>query len=158
MCYALNINKISTKNVKSGLKYGLVLIIDPIEKEQKRETKTRDDITSLNFESIQYSGSSAKIHLNTLAGFTGYRAGSYAMLGLKKMTGTDSFMELPDSTKKCKTETFEECNVVRYITEVQKQCGCLPWGLNSTLTRQVENRFQFVFYSFIFRTSVSAHP
>ena len=137
MCYALNINKISTKNVKSGLKSGLVLVIDPIEKEQKKQAETRDEITSLNFESNQYSGSSGKIHLNSLASFTDYRAGSYAMSSLKKMTGTDTFLELPDATKKCKTETFEECHRVRYVAEVQKQCGCLPWGLNYTTAQQV---------------------
>ena len=62
------------------------------------------------------------------------------MFALKKMTGTDTFLELPDA-KKCKTETFDECHVVRYIPEVQKQCGCLPWGLNSTLAQQVKNMF-----------------
>ena len=111
--------------------------MDPIEKEQTQQTEIRDKITSLNFESIQYSGSSAKIHLNTLASFTGYRAGSYAISGLKKMTGTDTFLELPDAAKKCKTETFEECHAVRYIGEVQNQCGCVPWGLNSTTAQQV---------------------
>ena len=58
---------------------------------------------------------------------------------LKKMTGTDTFLELPDSAKNCKTETFEECHAVRYVAEVQKQCGSLPWGLNSTLTQQVND-------------------
>ena len=140
-CYSLDLSKISTDNTKSGLKSGLVLIMDPIEKEQTKQAEIKDKITSLNFESIQYSGSSAKIHLNTLASFTDYRAGSYAMSGLKKMTGTDTFLELPDAAKKCKTKTFEECHVVRYIAEVQNQCGCVPWGLNSTMAQQVKKLF-----------------
>ena len=140
-CYSLDLKKIFIKNTKSGLKSGLLLIIDPLEKEENKQVETRDMITSLNLESYQYSGSSAKIYLNTLASFTDYRAGSYAMSGLKKMTGTGPFLELPDSTKKCKTETFEECHVVRYIAEVQKQCGCIPWGLNSTPAKQVMKKF-----------------
>ena len=140
MCYALDINKISNKKVKSGLRYGLVLIIDPIEKEQKKQTETSDEITSLNFERIQYSGSSAKIHLTTLARFTGNRAGSYAMSVLKKMTGTDRFLELPEYAKNCQTETFEDCHAVRYVAEFKKKCGCLPWGLNTTLS-QVRKKF-----------------
>ena len=64
------------------------------------------------------------------------------MFALKKMTGTAAFLELPDAAKKCKTETFEECHVVRYLAEVMKQCGCVPWGLNSTMVEQVNNQFE----------------
>ena len=140
-CYSLDLRKIRSKKSKSGLKSGILLIIDPIEKEQKKHAETLDKITLLNLESIQYSGGSSKIHLNTLAPFKDYRAGSYAMSGLKKMTGTETFLELPNYAKKCKTETFEECHVVRYVEEVQKQCGCLPWGLNYILPQQVKKLF-----------------
>ena len=140
-CYELNLSKIGSNKAKSGIKFGLVLIIDPWEKEKNIGVETSSEITSLNLESIIYSGSSAKIYLNTLASFRDYRAGSYAMSGLKKMTGTDTFRDLPDSAKKCKTETFEECHAVRYVAEVQKQCGCLPWGLNSTIAHQVDTKF-----------------
>ena len=158
LCYSLDLSRMSNKKTKSGLKSGVVLIIDPFVKELTQQTETRDIITSLNFESLQHSGSSAKIHLNTLASFTDYRAGSYAMFALKKITGTATFMELPDRVKKCKTETFEECYQIRYIAEVQKQCGCLPWGLNSTIAQQVKNIFGITFFSFIFRASMFAHP
>ena len=147
-CYSLDLSKINNKKARYGLKSGLVLIMDPLEKEKKAEAETRDKITSLNFESIQFSGSSAKIYLNTLASFTNYRAGSYAMSALKKMSGTNSFLELPDAAKKCKTETFEECHVVRYNAEVQKQCGCLPWSLNSIIGKQVNNKFAFSLHLF----------
>ena len=143
-CYVIDLSKISAKKTKSGLKSGVLLIIDPVVKGQKKqaESKTWEKITSLNLESIQYSGRSAKIYLNTLASFTDYRGGSYAMFALKKMTGTAAFLELPDAAKKCKTETFEECHVVRYLTEVKKQCGCVPWGLNSTMVQQVNNKLE----------------
>ena len=140
-CYSLDLSKISTKKAKSGLNSGLLLIIDPLEIEQKKQAETRNKITSLNLESIQNTESSAKIYINTLASFTDYRAGSYAMFVLKKMTGTNTFLELPDAAKQCRTETFEECHVVRYIAEVQKQCGCVPWGLNSTTSQHVSKLF-----------------
>ena len=111
--------------------------MDPLENEKIKQTAIRDKITFLNFESLSNSGRSAKIHLNTLASFTDYRAGSYAMSGLKKMTGTDTFLELPATTKKCKTETYEECHIVRYAAQVQNQCGCLPWGLSPSTAQQV---------------------
>ena len=47
ICYELNLNKISSKKIKSGLKYGLLLIIDPFKKEQKEQVETRKKITSL---------------------------------------------------------------------------------------------------------------
>ena len=56
---------------------------------------------------------------------------------LKKMTGTDNFLELPSEGKNCQTDAFEDCQAERYITEVQTKCGCVPWALNLTPTQKV---------------------
>ena len=71
----------------------------------------------------------ARIHLHTLSPFTDYRNGSYAMSALKKMTGTDGFLGLPDSAKKCQLETFEECNSRKYVDRIGTSCHCTPWAL-----------------------------
>ena len=81
--------------------------------------------------------SSAKIYFNTLSSFTDYRAGSYAMTALKKMTGTDSFLKQTDEEKKCRIETPEDCQAKSFIESVQKKCGCVPWALSSALVTKV---------------------
>ena len=139
LCYSIKPSTKNTDKTKTGMKNGLVLILDegkPIN-HQKTKKNRKKTITSLNFETISQSESSARIYLNTLASFTGYRAGSYAMSVLKKMTGTNNFLELPFKDKKCRIETFEECHMPRYIAEVQKRCGCIPWALSKALPQMV---------------------
>ena len=139
LCYSLDLSTIKIDTAKTGMKHGLVLILDEgrSKNHQKTEKFTKKAITSLNFETSSHSESSARIYLNTLASFTGYRAGSYALSVLKKMTGTDNFLGLPFKDKKCRIETFEECQIPRYIEEVNRQCGCIPWALNKTLPQKV---------------------
>ena len=147
LCYSLNLSSIGTKS-KSGKSSGLMLIID----QGSAEEETRVDRNSLesedSFENIDLHGAgegtnSARIYLNTLASFTDYRAGSYAMTVLKKMTGTDSFLKQNDEAKNCQIQTIEECQTSRYIDAVKKKCGCVPWTLNSALTPQVRQLFFF---------------
>ena len=91
----------------------------------------------LNLEVSETDISSAKIYLNTLAQHVDYRAGSYAMTSLKRMTGTDNFLKLPDDQKKCQFETFEECTAKAFKKDVESQCGCVPWALSSSLNLEV---------------------
>ena len=79
----------------------------------------------------------ARISMDTLASFTDYRDGSYALSALKMMTGTDSFLGLPDESKGCQIEAYNECQTKGYMAEVKKQCACVPWAL-STLADQVD--------------------
>ena len=137
LCYLINLNMTENRKAKSGLRYGLVLILDPSEKEPENTEEIKEDITSLNFETVSNAKSSARIYLNTLASFTDYKSGSYGMFSLKKMTGMDNFLELPAEVNQCKVETFEECQAPKYIEEVQRKCGCIPWALNSTLSQKV---------------------
>ena len=80
---------------------------------------------------------SARIYLNTLSSFTDFRAGSYAMTSLKKMTGTDSFLKQTDEEKKCRIETLEDCQARSYIDRVQEKCGCVPWALSTAQLTKV---------------------
>ena len=49
------------------------------------------------------------------------------------MTGTGRFLALSDEKKSCQIETEENCQSKEYIRRVQKECGCLPWVLNSAI-------------------------
>ena len=81
--------------------------------------------------------SSARIYLNTLSSFSDYRAGSYAMSALKKMTGTDSFLKQTNKLNNCKLETIESCQEKSYLDKVQESCGCIPWALSSAQSSKV---------------------
>ena len=135
-CYVLDLNSISNKETKSGLKNGLLLLIDPgrLEPRQKPKTIAPEKFLSLNLDplTMQSSGiSSARIYLNTLASFTDFREGKYAMSSLKQMAGTESFIDLPEEKRDCQVQSFETCQALRYVEEVQKTCGCIPWALSS---------------------------
>ena len=104
---------------------------------------------------------SARIYIHTLSqgmsSYSGYRAGSYGMSSLKKMSGTTRFLQLPEDTIDCKLETFEECNTNLFIEQVQAQCGCVPWALSSALSLQVAPAVSKVF-PLLPRTNFSVHP
>ena len=74
---------------------------------------------------------SATIHLSTLDRFVDTKPGSYAMTSMKKMTGTSSFLDLPENIKDCQIEDQQGCFSRRYIEELQNQCNCLPWALGT---------------------------
>ena len=116
ICYTLDISSLKPEKSEPGLKNGLMLLIDAgtsIASQEKKKNPVR-------------------IFLNKLASFSEVANGTYAISGLKKMTGTKSFLELPDETKRCQLQTFEECQAQSYSVEVQEQCGCVPWGLKTT--------------------------
>ena len=143
LCYSLDLKSIDNADFSNfGLEHGLLLVLDPGISEKNRHQKETtqgptEKISSLNLKAPGDDKSSAKIYVNTLARHTDYRAGSYAMTSLKRMTGTSSFLKLSDVDKKCQVETFEECTSQRYTEEVQRQCGCIPWALSSALKLEV---------------------
>ena len=108
MCYSL----LGAGRAKAGKENGLLLVLD------SNRVAVGEKDTNL-----------ARIYLHTLSPFTDYRNGSYAMSALKKMTGTDGFLGLPDSAKKCQLETFEECNSRKYVDRIGTSCHCTPWAL-----------------------------
>ena len=102
------------------------------------------NINPLAFASSVIDANSARVYINTLSSFTDYRAGSYAMSALKKMTGTKSFLKQNDKAKKCRIEAKEDCQAKSYIERLQKKCGCVPWSLRSALTVQVLQQISFL--------------
>ena len=135
LCYTLNLGILNTDKTKSGLDSELLVILDAssFQREFTNHVETSKVQGTLSLKPSSNDGSSARIYMNTLSSFIDYRSGSYGMSVLKKMTGTEMFLNLPDSAKKCQIETFEDCHALRYIKEVIKVCGCVPWGLSRAL-------------------------
>ena len=135
LCYAINITSLTKVETKEGLKNGLLLVLDLGNPDNRQVSKSlKHDYQSFNLEPESKQSSSAKIYLNTLARFTTFKSGSYAMSALKKMTGTDNFLGLTVGQKKCQIETYEDCWTKTYIESVQSQCRCVPWALSSALS------------------------
>ena len=100
---------------------------------------------------------SATIHLSTLDRFKDTKPGMYAMTSLKKMTGTDAFLDLPENIKGCQIEDQDKCYSRRYIEELQNQCKCLPWALGAIVPQKVFNPTSFVLINVkYFRIQASA--
>ena len=139
LCYSLEF-KINTTMSMTGKRNGLMIFLDQGLTEEGKPTaedsltmKNVKELVSLDTEAIGQDTNDARIYLNTLSSFTDVRSGSYAMTSLKKMTGTDSFLELPLDKKLCQIGTFEDCQVQNYAMEVLEQCGCVPWALSRAL-------------------------
>ena len=139
LCYELDISVVVKQEkeydgrTKAGKGKGILLVIDPgITKiENKNLQQNFVDIKGLlrtESESVQ---DTANIHIGSLVKFTDHRPGMYVMSSLKKMTGTDNFLALPDASKSCQIESLEECQTQRYIEKVRRECGCVPWSLSS---------------------------
>ena len=138
LCYSLNLSSLEKWKTKPGKRAGLVLLLDSGRQNSKEprieNTKLQN---TLDLESSGYDDHSPKIYLNTLSSFTDFRVGSYGMAALKKMSGTESFLKQTDETKKCRIETFEECEAKAYLDTVQKKCDCVPWALSRALLSKV---------------------
>jgi hypothetical protein len=139
LCYSLNVSSVISpeeKETKSGKRKGIFLAVDisedgifgeEEEKDWKKFLYTEDPIDQ----------NSMSIHINTISRISDTRVGIYELAVLKKMTGTESFLALPDNLKGCQVESQEDCKRRRYSEEAQKQCGCVPWVLGSVLPEQV---------------------
>ena len=112
LCYSLNMSKSGTKESKSGMKNGLLLVIDP---------------NSLHIENKEEN--SFRIYVHTLSQHTIGGSGAYALTSLKKMTGTKSFLDLPEYKKECQVGSTEDCLAEKLIAEVKAHCLCIPWHL-----------------------------
>ena len=141
LCYSLDFNLLDKPSTKPGIENGILLILDPGQKGNDPKITIDDEdgkrIVSLNLKAVSPKDNFAQINLNTLASFSDNKAGSYSMTALKKMTGTEGFMKLADDRKNCASRSFETCHTGRYIEEVQRQCGCVPWTLSGALTLEV---------------------
>ena len=133
VCYELNISQHNTNKTRPGLDYELLVIIDTGKDNDcingKPEILNINKHMTFSLNPIIHDDTSARIYLNTLSGFTAYRAGRFAMSAIKQMTGTDSFLQQTDDNKGCQIEAFEDCQKKRYMARLQQLCGCVPWAI-----------------------------
>ena len=73
----------------------------------------------------------ATIFIHTISQFKGYGSGSYVMTAVKKMVGTNAYLDLPDDKKQCQQEVFEQCVQRQHIMQAKEKCGCLPWTVKA---------------------------
>ena len=123
LCYALDSALLKGHSTKSGKSSGLLLLLDPNPYHLNQKGKSAWGFNE--------DDSTFKVYIQTLAQFTAFGPGSYGMSALKKMTGTESFEQLPDHQKKCLVHNREECQTRSFLDQVQKECKCMPWALQN---------------------------
>ena len=134
LCYSLNVTSVVSegKPTQPGEKKGIFFAIDAKGDQDNFRNKDSDMIRYLNTESSN-DQKTLSIHVNTLSRYSTTMPGRYVLTVLKKMTGTDSFLALPDDIKGCQIEPQNECR--RRMAEMK--CSCVPWSLNSSMANKV---------------------
>ena len=61
----------------------------------------------------------------------------YNLNSIKKIEVTDDFMNLADSTKKCRAESIDNCTTRTYVDRVIKECECLPLNMRTNEFEEV---------------------
>ena len=133
LCYSIDIAKLEKRQTEAGKSKGLFLLLDP------SPYQIQDDERSVKDQRNRQQ--TFKVYIHTLSPFTAYGPGAFAMSSLKRMTGTTSFLQLPDNQKKCAIHNREECQTDKFFSQVKANCSCvpLPWSLimNDNIESQV---------------------
>ena len=136
LCYSLDLAKVRKKSTEAGKPNGLFLLLDP------------NSIDQMNNKGQLREQGKFKVYIHTLAQYRAYKPGTYAISSLKKMTGTKSFVELPENQKRCRVHNREECQTKDFLDQVWNKCKCVPWTLlDNTGLKQVSNTLE-VCYNF----------
>ena len=121
LCYSIDIARIEKRQTEAGKTKGLFLLLDPT------PYQMQDDERGVETEGNKPQ--TFKVYIHTLAPFTVYGHGAFAMSTLKSMTGTESFEELPNNQKKCAVHNREECQTEKLFSQIKANCSCVPWSL-----------------------------
>ena len=65
--------------------------------------------------------------------------GNYALYAVKETKVTDDFLGMDETIRRCQNvEKYEDCTTRKYLTELENDCHCVPYGLrNFTKENQV---------------------
>ena len=134
LCYSINISNIAKEKTKSGGDNGLLILLDSGPSKTEEEKKGKEEKAVHDKENPvdiipNDEKTSAKVYVQTLSGFSSFGEGDYAVSALKKMKGTQSFLDFPNDVKKCQIESRDNCRILEFFESVQDQCGCVPWEL-----------------------------
>ena len=148
VCYKLNLDpKLQSKE---GIEGGLTLMIDNNWERSVAShgfTGLRRDSSHMSFKKLACSNS-AEVYIPTMAPFTGFHPGSYILKSLKKMSGTDNFLSLPDTKKKCHVHIRESCEMHHLVTNSEGKCHCLPWALQGQFQIKVKHKISHLILVF----------
>ena len=122
-CFSLDVAKIDTRPKREGKTNGLFLALDPSTFQGSSDDR--------NNGAENDKQQSFKVYIHTLSQYTAYGPGTYAMTALKRMSGTKSFVQLPDKQKECRVHNRGECQIQHFLEKIKKNCGCIPWALVS---------------------------
>ena len=139
LCYSLNVSSVvstAENKTESGKKKGIFFAVD-LTKDRIYGGKEGKKSNRFLYPDSSIDENTFSVHINTLSRVSDTRPGLYVMTVMKKMTGTESFLALPDETKDCQLEPQDECKRRRYAEEAQKLCACVPWVLGRALPEQV---------------------
>ena len=123
LCYSLDLMDIKSVVSRKGKGKGMLLVLDPTSISYNDDDDYQEDSAITNESHL------ARIYLHTMTTFSSSKNGSYALSVLKKITGTASFLQMPE--KGCQVESYEECNTRKYLDRVAEVCSCVPWTLSS---------------------------
>ena len=136
LCYSIEVEN-SIHDEKK-----LLLAIDPesslVEDKTPKLGKTEKKPVGMIMEREKIPSNSISIHLNNLVRYTDARPGIYKLSQLKKMSGSDGFLGLPDNARQCQIEQQEECKRRSFTEECQNRCSCIPWLLKSAIKSKVK--------------------
>ena len=121
LCYSIDIATLEKRHTEAGKTKGLFFLLDA------SPYQIQDDERGVEAKGNKQQ--TFKVYIHTLAPFTAYGPGAFAMSTLKSMTGTTSFKELPENQKKCVVHNREECQTDRFFSQVKANCSCVPWSL-----------------------------
>ena len=113
LCYSLNLKEGYSFHSKNGEKNSLTLVLDQ----------------PTNMGNIGEDAIASTIHLDQIGSHTDNRPGKYYMTDLKKMTGTDAFMALSNSEKRCQAESYQDCKNGHFFATLKQECKCVPFKL-----------------------------
>ena len=108
----MDLGKMTKIKSKTGRKNGLFMMLD-----LNVVGSTEEDLP--------------RFYIHTLSPFTDFRNGSYALSSLKKVSGTDGFLSIPDAQKQCQLGEVEDCNNAKFIEQVANECKCRLWVLDN---------------------------
>ena len=135
LCYKANLQKASGQLLFEGKGSGMMMLIDINKEKSMGANILQRKNNSKLFDRDVYFGTDgssnenmAIIHIDTLAQYTGYGPGDYALTSIKQMTGTDNFLAWPENKRQCALETYKDCQT-KVLLEDTVNCGCTPFQL-----------------------------
>ena len=151
LCYSLNKSAFEKGETGTGERNGFFMIIDPGNHMEPTDEPNNfeesdpgllqeviDKYASIDLQQSSEESSSGRIYIDILSRFSSYEAGSFALTGLKKMTGTGPFIsKIPEKVRNCQVESYVECRTRKYYEEWKSQCKCVPWSSSLTSSKEV---------------------